>query len=235
LKEIKFSNGNITIVDDEDYEKFSSYKYYENDKGYAQRSYGPRSAKKHALLHREIMNAPKGLFVDHINHNKLDNRKSNLRLVTNQQNRFNSNKMKIAKTSKYKGVCLIKKANLWKALIRFNGKDKIIGRFESEETAAVAYNIYAKKYFGEYALLNDVPFEPDWESKKIGNRVRGTGTSKFIGVSYRQKYDDWICNISVNGKSKYLGSFKNEIEAAKAFNEAALKHRGPNAKINKID
>lgn len=235
MKEIKLNNGYVTIVDDEDYEKFSCYNYVKTFKGYVSRRCTTPTGRKTILLHREIMNAPQGMVVDHINHDKLDNRKSNLRLVTNQQNRFNSNKPNSAKTSKYKGVSWRKYVQLWIASIRFNGKDEIIGRFKSEDTAAVAYNVYAKKYFGEYALLNDVPFDPDWESKKILDRRSGSGKSKYIGLTYIQKRNVWNVYITVERKRIYVGTFEDEIAAAKAYNEAAIKYRGEKAKLNKID
>lgn len=236
MKEIKLTGGYITIVDDEDYEKFSCYKYQRTKKGYATRHCYTSDGRRTTIqIHREIMNAPKGMQVDHINHNKLDNRKCNLRLVTNQQNKFNSKKPSHAKTSKYKGVSWRKLTGLWIAQIRVNGKDEILGRYDSEETAAVAYNVYAKKYFGEYALLNDVPFDPDWETKKVLDRRSGSGKSRYVGLTYIQKRDAWNVYITVKRERIYVGTFTNEIEAAKAYNEAALKYRGDKAKLNKFD
>ena len=109
-------------------------------------------------MHNMIMQPPKDLRVDHINHNKLDNRRSNLRLCTKQQNQWNRRKVVKNTTSKYKGVCWAKKNNKWQASLEFQ-KDKkrqsiYLGQFISEVEAAKAYNEAAIKHFGEFAKIN---------------------------------------------------------------------------------
>ena len=106
-------------------------------------------------MHRLITNAPKGLMVDHINHNGLDNRRKNLRLCTVSQN--NRNRRPITrpnKGSKYKGVTFDKKRNLFKAEIQHNKKKYFLGRFKSQIKAAQAYDKKARELFGEFAYLN---------------------------------------------------------------------------------
>jgi hypothetical protein len=231
LKEIRLYDGSITVVDDDDFEKYGEYKFYSNGKGHVYRN-GENGTM---YLHREIMNAPDGMIVDHINGDKLDNRKSNLRLATPRQNQFNKRKTTKETSSLYKGVCWIKKTNAWLSSIRIDGVRTNLGYYETEEAAAIAYNEKAKQYHGDFALLNDVPFDVNWESKKISDRRNKKGKSKFVGVSYRPKYNDWQCHIMVNRVNMFLGTFNEEIEAAEAYNEAALKHRGEKAKLNKID
>jgi hypothetical protein len=92
-------------------------------------------------------------WIDHKNHNGLDNRKTNLRKITHQQNMMNRRPSKNS-TSKYKGVSLFKRDKKWIAHICFNRILRYIGIFATEIEAAKAYNIFAKKYFGEYAYLN---------------------------------------------------------------------------------
>lgn len=106
-------------------------------------------------MHRFIMNAQKGQIIDHINGNGLDNRKENLRFCTHRQNAYNlitgTNK-----TSKYKGVHLLKNNGLWCVQIKIPNKRIRLGNFEREDDAALAYNEAAIKYFGEFACLNKI-------------------------------------------------------------------------------
>jgi hypothetical protein len=104
-------------------------------------------------LHRLITNAPKGMVTDHINHNGLDNRKSNLRVCTNAENMRNQQSHK-GSTSIYKGVCWDKAAGKWRAQIMFERKDIYIGCFTDEKEAARASDAKAKELHGEYAYLN---------------------------------------------------------------------------------
>ena len=101
------------------------------------------------LLHRVITNAAKGQFVDHINRNKLDNRRENLRFVTRSQNSINRNH-----SSEFRGV--FKTFNKWRASIGVNRSNIKLGAFDTPEAAAAAYNEAAKRLHGEFAVLNDV-------------------------------------------------------------------------------
>ena len=108
--------------------------------------------RKKVAMHNIIMKPSEGFIVDHINGNGLDNRRSNLRIVTRQQNTFNS--VHKGGTSKYKGVALDKESGLWRAYIAKDGKRTWLGRFPDELSAAIAYDKAAKDMFGEYAKLN---------------------------------------------------------------------------------
>jgi hypothetical protein len=231
MKELKLPSGDIVFLDDEDYAKLSNYKYYLHKKGYV---YRKTKDKKVVYIHREIMGNPIGKVIDHINHNKLDNRKENLRAVSNATNIHNSDKPKVISTSKYKGVCWAESKNAWLATIWVGNEQINIGKFKTEDSAANAYNHYVRMHRDELAHLNDVPFDQDWEKQRIPDRKNGTGKSKYIGVSYRPKYDDWMATIRINGKSTYLGTFKDEVEAAKAYNNSAIKYRGDKAKLNDV-
>jgi hypothetical protein len=140
------------LIDDEDYEKVSKYSWQINHKGYARSEIKTKSI----LMHRYVMGAtdPK-IQVDHIFGNKLDNRKSQLRFCTNQQNQFNKSKNKNNKSG-YKGVYWRSDRKRWVALISINGKDKRLGSFKNKLDAAIAYDNYAKEVHGEFVRLNHV-------------------------------------------------------------------------------
>lgn len=105
-------------------------------------------------LQRFIMGNPEGMVVDHINGDRLDNRKVNLRVCTKHQNSFNRKKPVNGKTSQYKGVYRNKKSpTRWCAAIKFNGKSKYLGSYDTEVEAAQSYNQAAILYFGEYARI----------------------------------------------------------------------------------
>ena len=152
MKEIKLTQGKVALVDDEDYDKLVELKWFYHT-GYASSNMWIDGKRKTAKMHRVIMNNPKGFMIDHINHDTLDNRKENLRLVTNQQNLFNQKLKK--HSSKYKGVTWYETHKKWCVRIRFN-KSIYLGLFEDEKEAGRVYNENAIKYFGEFALLNDI-------------------------------------------------------------------------------
>lgn len=118
--------------------------------------YSANSKKKMTLMHRLITNFPKGMEVDHINGNKLDNRRSNLRVCTRSENAKNRRLSKSNKSG-YHGVHYAtteKRRKRWAASIRVNGKKKYIGRFFTLAEAVMAYNKSALKYHGKFATLN---------------------------------------------------------------------------------
>ena len=104
---------------------------------------------------RIIINVPRNMVVDHINHDRYDNRMCNLRICTISQNRQNMVKQTFGKT-KYKGVYLINrlKDKPYKASVNYKKQNYFLGRFSSEEEAALAYDQKAKELYGEYANTN---------------------------------------------------------------------------------
>lgn len=161
-KVIKLTQNKETIVDEETYEWASKFKWFAIKSQKNKRCYftaGRQSSKllgkqQHILLHREILNAPTGMMVDHINGNTLDNRKSNLRLCTNAENQRNRKKT-IGTISQYKGVSWNKRKKKWQVQICYNRKCKHLGYFLDEKEAALRYNKEAIKLYGEFAKLNE--------------------------------------------------------------------------------
>lgn len=157
-KYIRLTKGKQARVDDENYERLNQHNWYCN-KGYAVRHISnpnPEPGKPRqvsVLMHREIMNAPKGVDVDHKNRNKLDNREENLRFVQGGGNEQNKDKIK-SNTSGYKGVVFHKRAGKWQAQIMIGSKSIYLGLFNAKEQAAKAYDEAAVKYHGEFAVLN---------------------------------------------------------------------------------
>ena len=101
-------------------------------------------------MHREILNTPKGMHTDHINHDGLDNRKCNLRICTNSQNQANCHLRK-DNTTGHKGVVRIGQYKRYKAQIKFQGREIYIGSFNNIESAMAAYATKAHELFGEFA------------------------------------------------------------------------------------
>lgn len=157
MKEIKLSSEKIAIVDDVDYERLSGFHWY-FDGRYAAKSLWNRETKKETkiYMHKLIVTVERNQFVDHINGNKLDNRRENLRVVSKQQNNMNQSTQTRTKHSKYKGVSWDKSRNKWVAYCKKDGKMNYLGRFNNEEEAALAYNQKALELFGEFAKLNSI-------------------------------------------------------------------------------
>lgn len=151
----KKGEGLFAIVDDEDFEELSKYNWYLTSVGYAARGKWNKDKERSdvLLMHRQLMSFPTGKLVDHINMEKLDNRKCNLRIATKSENMRNSPK-RSSNTSGYKGVVFVKHIKKWKAEITLNYKNTHIGVYQTREEAAKAYDAKAVELFGEYAQLN---------------------------------------------------------------------------------
>ncbi len=145
-KLVPLSSGKFAMVDNEDFDKVSGINWSFSKKGDAW------NATK-GKMHRFIMNASDGSVVDHINHDPLDNRRSNLRVCTQIQNMYNTKPVK-GSISKYKGVSRNSVNSKWFAQICKDGKNIYLGSFDNEVDAAKARDVKAKELFGEYAYLN---------------------------------------------------------------------------------
>lgn len=165
---LPITRGMRTLVDEEDYEKLSLYKWLAQSVGHG-RFYACRAdydnpplgrKRRYLLMHRVITDAPPGAVVDHKNRDPLDNRRCNLRVCSpadNTHNRATSKRHK--QLSRYKGVSFaeyLNRLNPWIAYIDAFGRRKYLGYFSDENAAAQAYNEAATKLHGEFAYLNDI-------------------------------------------------------------------------------
>lgn len=162
MKEIKLTQGKVALVDDEDFEYLSQFKWQYNKNctvsGYARRNVRVNGKVKSIPMHREILGLGWGnkTKVDHKDRNGLNNQKSNLRHATVTQNNCNR---RLHNKHKYRGVTFIKNGGYiskWRASIVKDGRRIPLGHYKTVEEAALAYNEAAKKYQGEFAVLNDV-------------------------------------------------------------------------------
>lgn len=158
--EIHLKDGVKSLFSINDIEIVKKYTWYLSNVGYAITDFN----RKKVYLHRLIIEATDKQYVDHINLNKLDNRRENIRICTNGENQANRLKSNIKnKTSEYKGVS--KNRNNWTVRV----KRKRFGTYTNEIVAANVYNFHALEVFGEYARLNNVPYisNEEWDNFKV--------------------------------------------------------------------
>lgn len=156
---VMLGHGKFSLIDKDDEERILSINWHYHNQGYAKGWVFDNSV----YLHRFILRAKKGEYVDHANGDKLDNRKSNIRICTQSQNLLNKRNISIKKTSSFKGVSLCKMTGRWIAFgttgeYSTSGKRKVVnlGRYKQEIDAAKAYNDFVIKNHGEFAVLNSI-------------------------------------------------------------------------------
>lgn len=147
-------------VDETDYAFTKQWDWYFNIKGHVTRSERDcNGKKKHVFLHLEIakrMNIyDENYLIDHKDQNKSNNLRNNLRIATYSQNRINS-KINCNNTTGYRNVYFNKQKLLYFSAVMVNGLKVFLGYFKTPEEAALAYNKAALKYFGEFAILNEI-------------------------------------------------------------------------------
>jgi hypothetical protein len=157
MKEIPLTQGQVALVDDEDYVYLNQWKWHAIKAKYTY--YANRTLHfddgtvVSIRMHRQILGVPQNKETDHIDGNGLNNQKSNLRICNYSQNQYNKRGWG---TSGYKGVSarMDNHTNPYRAYISIGGRLVHIGSFPSIEEAALAYNNEAIKHFGKYAKLN---------------------------------------------------------------------------------
>jgi HNH endonuclease/AP2 domain len=221
--------GKFAIVDTGDYKHLSQFTW-NYVYGYARLANAAKLKKQgvapKSTMHQMLLPAPDGYMVDHVNQNKLDNRRSNLRLATHTGNMRNTS-VKPNKTTQsvFKGV--FKQGNGWQASISVDYKQIYIGFYGTQREAAQAYNDAAIKYHGEFAGLNDLSIlAPDDDPD-----IRTPQKSRYKGVSFHKKQQKWCAYVCHQKKQKTLGSFDTELDAVLA-RDAYVKEHGLPLKLN---
>jgi hypothetical protein len=156
-RDIPLTKGKVAIVDDEDYEWLSQWKWHCSHVYAVRRPYyGPNKKRRLIYMHRLILNTPDDMEVDHINLNGLDNRRCNIRNCTRSQNVENTSVRRDNNSGK-KGVGWKKSNQKWIARINQNGKHIHIGCYDNLDEAADAYYKKSVELFGEFAYRGDRP------------------------------------------------------------------------------
>jgi hypothetical protein len=182
IKRIPLGDSQYALVNAADYEWLSRWAW-RLDGGYAVRW----EKDKRIYMHREIMQPPQEMVVDHINRNRLDNCQANLRVCTRNENTYNRRK-RSGSYSQFKGVGYRKNRGKWFAEVRFEGKPIWLGFFDDEVEAARAYDRKAVELFGEFARLN-FPEEgpPEKRQEVYANRQVETDAQKGKGKEAKRK------------------------------------------------
>lgn len=148
VKYIPLTQGKIAKVDASDYEWLSQWTWHLASSGYARRGASPQ-----VYMHRFIMGAAKGEYVDHVDGDPVNNCRSNLRICTNMENNWNSTRGTNRGKSKYKGVTFCAETGRWRAKIMV-GKTLSLGRYNTDLEAALAYDAACRYYHGAFARPN---------------------------------------------------------------------------------
>ena len=159
---IPLTQNRFAKVDPEDYLWLAQFRWcckVGKDTCYAIRHIQVHGRTKRIHMHRQIMNTPKGMICDHVNHDGLDNRKRNCRNCTIEQNNANRRKRATshgsrAPSSQYLGVSWCPRRKKWVSYIKHHGRARNLGLFEVEADAARAHDRAAWELWGEYACLN---------------------------------------------------------------------------------
>lgn len=224
-KQIPLNDKKYAIVDDCDYEALSQYHWFIIPDG-CNPYVCAKQGGQHVRMHRIIMNATEGQIVDHINGNTLDNRRSNLRVVTPSQNAMNRRR-RADNSSGHVGVCYVSTKQKWFAYITVQGKKKILGQFQNKEDAIEARKKAEKIVFGDFARLEkhkERPYIPhSGVAHPIQNRAGKRNKSGRKGVKFaphRNKQNPYSVRITCNRKQIHIGYFKTFEEACAAREKA---------------
>jgi len=229
--------GGVAIVDEDDVSRVNQYHWHTNPDGYAISNIWYEGRRTSISMHRYVMGCvPRdGKELDHINGNRLDNRKENLRFVEHIHNTWNTVKKKTASCT-YKGITKNDSGG-FDTQITVKGKTTFLGAYKDERECAKIYDIASAMFHGEYAKFN-FPDEPPTKEEMqklqewLDNPLCSKNKSGYLGVSYHSVRKWWVGAIIVNGVSYKLTPCKTALEAAIARDAKAFELLGAKSKLN---
>jgi len=262
MKEIQLTQGQVAKVDDEGYELATSVSHkwqahWAKNTGsfYAVCAVRVDGKRKAIPMHRLIAGAKPDQDVDHINHDTLDNRRENLRVLDAKdvrRNNQNTRKRRLKTASRYKGVTYHGNTGKWRS--RISGGERLpsgelkrisLGLFETEEAAALAYDDKARELFGEHACLNfpgpgeqSAAAEVEWSrntcpvGKPISQKRINSKRSRFKGVYRRYWKTNWCAHYYDGVRDIHIGTYDTEEDAALAYDAAVRAQYGADAVFN---
>jgi len=196
----KIGAGKFAVVDDDQYEELSKWRWHIVGGGYAARKVVTDGKHIRIRMHHLVLPPKPGFFSDHINNIRLDNRRRNLRHATPSENTYNT-VIRSDNTSGYKGVTHFAGRDEWVAQISYKGKQSAIGYFKTKEEAAIAYNLKALEVHGEFANINDPKTIPGYElllpvvAARLASDLPPANTSGRRGVSWYLKTSKWKTQV----------------------------------------
>ena len=232
MKKIRIKCGCYALVDDDLYPILNQFKW-RNAHGYAVRSiYHPHLKGSRSWgMHSDVLPPKPDVVTDHIDGNRLNNQRANLRYATRCENKRNS-RLNSNNTSGYKGVSWLGRDKRWMAWIHVDGQNRYIGSFTSEVEAAYHYNLKAAEIFGEFAWFNPLPdeFVP---SEGIRVKRRSDSSLPFVGIRHDQyNKAKWNATITFEGNKIHLGTYTDPAEAAYVYDQVALQLLGSKSRLN---
>jgi hypothetical protein len=200
-------NGMQCIVDNDKWKELSLYRLH-----YDGRYVSLDVNGKRVRLHRYLTSATDAHIVDHINHNRLDNRLKNLRLTSATNNSHNR-----AIKGQYVGIRKIKQ--FWVSCISKDGIKYNLGCYDNPVKAAIAYNIKALELYKEYANLNEIDEDVyNLHIEEVKQKMSKKPTSIHKGVCLDKRTNKWVAKINKNKVNYHIGTFDTEEQAFQAYN-----------------
>jgi hypothetical protein len=224
------------LIDDQDLNLITGYHWRLNADGYVVASVKLDTGWLPLCLHRLLLGTKPGYQVDHRNHDKLDNRRQNLRWVTPQQNTRNRRLLQSSRTG-FIGVS--QQGKRFHAYLKVNSRKKFLGSYETAEIAALVRDAYARQIDEEHFVLN---FPNRSVSPEIDAALQAVLNPPSKPVKCKSSYRGvcwvrgrWRVQISVKSRDVHVGYFASEVDAARAYDIAAKQYHGSRAHLNFTD